>query len=106
MGAILAMLGVFVMGASQSGYMTLTHTMIQMIVPDEVRGRVSGIYSIHIGGTMALVNLFNGALADYISAPVLLMGGGFLFVAMMLMSRQYFALQQIYTRGLPAPAPA
>ena len=106
MGAILAMLGVFVMGASQSGYMTLTHTMIQMIVPDEVRGRVSGIYSIHIGGTMALVNLLNGALADYISAPVLLMGGGFLFVVMMLMSRQYLALQQIYTRGLPAPAAA
>lgn len=106
MGAMLAMLGVFVMGASQSGYMTLTHTMIQMIAPDEVRGRIGGIYSIHIGGTMALVNLFNGTLADYISPPILLIVGGFLFVVMMLMSWQYLALRQIYTRGLPAPVPA
>ena len=71
------------MGASQSGYMTLTHTMIQTIVPDWVRGRIGGIYSIHIGGTMALVNLLNGALADSISAPLLLILGGIAFVVMM-----------------------
>ena len=104
-GAGLAMLGVFVMGASQSGYMTLTQTMIQTIVPDWVRGRIGGIYSIHIGGTMALVNLLNGALADSISAPLLLVAGGFLFVVMMLMSWQLLTLRHIYTRGLQTPVP-
>ncbi len=106
LGVFLALIGVFAMGASQSGYMTLTHTMIQTIAPDAVRGRIGGIYSIHIGGTMALVNLFNGALADYISAPVLLIGGGVLFVAMMFWSWQYISLRQIYTQGLQVEAPA
>ncbi len=105
-GAGLAMIGVFVMGASQSGYMTLTHAMIQSIAPDWVRGRIGGIYSIHIGGTMALVNLSNGALADSIGAPVLLSLGGVVFVVMMLMSWQYLTLRHIYTRGLHVPAPA
>ena len=106
MGAVLALLGVFVMGASQSGYMTLTHTMIQIMAPDEVRGRIGGIYSIHIGGTMAVVNLINGALADWISAPLLLVLGGFAFVVMMLVSWQHLTLRQIYTEGLPAHAAA
>jgi MFS family permease len=106
MGAVLALLGVFVMGASQSGYMTLTHTMIQTIAPDEVRGRIGGIYSIHIGGTMAVVNLLNGALADWISAPLLLVLGGFAFVVMMVVSWQHLTLRQIYTEGLPAHASA
>jgi MFS family permease len=106
LGASLALIGVFAMGVSQSGYMTLTHTMIQTIAPDSVRGRIGGIYSIHIGGTMALVNLINGALADSISAPVLLIVGGFAFVVMMLVSLQHIPLRQIYTRGLQTTAPA
>lgn len=105
MGASLAMIGVFAMGASHSGYMTLTHTMIQTIVPDSVRGRIGGVYSLHIGGTMALVNLSNGALADSISAPVLLIVGGVAFVAMMLVSLQHGILRQIYTQGLRVEAP-
>ncbi len=106
MGVGLAMIGVFAMGVSQSGYMTLTHTMIQTIAPDWVRGRIGGIYSIHIGGTMALVNLLNGALADWISASVLLIVGGVLFVAIMLLSWQHLTLNDIYTRGLQAQVSA
>ena len=104
MGVSMSMIGVFFMGASHSGYMTLTHTMIQATVPDWVRGRIGGIYSIHIGGTMALVNLFNGALADSIGAPLLLTIGGVSFVVMMLMSWQHVTLHQVYTRGLQARA--
>ena len=33
--------------------MTLTHTIIQSVVPDGVRGRVAGIYSMHVGALMA-----------------------------------------------------
>jgi MFS family permease len=105
-GASLAMIGVFVMGASQSGYMTLTHTMIQTIAPDWVRGRIGGVYSIHIGGTMASVNLLNGALADSISAPLLLIVGGLAFVVMMLLSWQHITLRQLYTEGLQPEAAA
>ncbi len=106
LGVFLAMTGVFAMGASQAGYMTLTHTMIQTIAPDAVRGRIGGIYSIHIGGTMALINLVNGQLADYISAPILLIGGGGVFVLMMFWSWQYISLRQIYTGSWQAAATA
>lgn len=101
-----AMIGVFAMGVSQAGYMTLTHTMIQILAPDWVRGRIGGIYSIHIGGTMAVVNLLNGALADRLGAPVLLIAGGVLFVCIMLLSWQYLTLRYIYTSGLQVQAPA
>lgn len=88
------------MGASQAGFMTITHTMIQSIVPDGIRGRVAGIYSMHIGGMMASVNLINGGLADYVNAPVLLAVGGVMFIVIMFLSLQRVTIRQIYARGL------
>ena len=52
----IALLGAFAMGATQAGFMTLTHSMIQTIIPDGVRGRVGSVYSVHVGGMMALSN--------------------------------------------------
>ena len=102
----MALVGAVLMGVSQAAFMTLTHTMIQSIVSDNVRGRVGGIYSVHIGGMMATANLFNAALADRLNAPVLLIGGGLTFIAVMLISWQYRSLRNIYRRGLPQEAPA
>lgn len=98
----LAMVGAFGMGVSQAGFMTLTHTTIQQIIPDGVRGRIGGIYNIHVGGTMAVINLGNGWLADMINAPLLLVIGGALFVGVMLLSWSIVSLKEIYTEGLPA----
>jgi MFS family permease len=88
------------MGATQAGFMTLTHTMIQTIVPDGIRGRVAGIYSMHVGGMMASVNLVNGVLADQVSASMLLWVGGVAFIVVMLLSWQSGIFRQIYTQGL------
>jgi len=88
------------MGASQAGFMTITHTMIQSIVPDGIRGRVAGIYSMHVGGMMASVNLINGGLADYINAPVLLAVGGVMFIVVMFLSFQRVTIRHIYSKGL------
>ena len=97
----MALLGAAAMGATQAGFMTLTHTMIQTIVPDGVRGRVGGVYSVHIGGMMATTNLLNGGLADVVDpAALLLLGGGLLFIAIMLVSWQLLPLRQIYTGRL------
>ena len=101
-----ALVGAALMGVSQAAFMTLTHTMIQSIVSDSVRGRVAGIYSVHIGGMMATANLFNGAMADRVNAPVLLIGGGLAFIAVMLISWQYQSLRNIYRSGLTHEAPA
>ena len=78
--AVLAAVGV---GASQSTFMALTNTNIQIIVPDRLRGRVSSLYSLHTGGSMAFANLGYGFLADGFSAPPILFVTGVLFVVIM-----------------------
>ena len=112
----LALIGAFFMGLGQAAFMTLTHTMIQSVVPDGIRGRVAGIYSVHIGGIMASANLFNARFVDYISidaiaaslnidsrvayffnsASLLLIGGGLLFLGVVVLSWWYSSTRQIY----------
>ena len=95
-----AVLAAAAMGAAQAGFMTLTHTMIQAITPDGIRGRVAGVYSVHIGGIMATANLVNGGMADIVNAPILLLLGGASFVVIMSISWQRETLRSIYTNGL------
>ena len=102
----MALAGAAAMGATQAGFMTLTHTMIQTIVPDGVRGRVGAIYSVHIGGMMAVANLSNGVLADHIDAPLVLGVGGVAFIVVMFATWNMGVFRRLYTGGLPAqPAP-
>lgn len=96
----IALLGAFTMGATQAGFMTLTHSMIQTIIPDGVRGRVGSVYSVHVGGMMALSNLVNGSLADVVQASIILIVGGLLFLNVMVLSWWRTTLRQIYTSGL------
>ena len=103
-GMPMALVGAAAMGAAQGAFMTLTHTMIQSMIPDGIRGRIGAVYSVHIGGMMASANLINGGLADVIDAPVLLAVGGVGFVLVMFASWQLISLRHIYTRGLTAAA--
>ncbi len=92
------------MGAAQAGFMTLTHTMIQSVTDDSVRGRVGSVYSIHIGGMMATANLANGVLADVpffagipvIGATVVLLAGGAAFILVMMASWRALTVRSIY----------
>ena len=88
------------LGVSSAAFMTLTHTMIQTIVPDGVRGRVGAIYSVHIGGMMASFNLLNGVLADYVGAPLILMVTGFAFALIVVASWQFVTMRVIYRGGV------
>ena len=111
----MAIFAAVLMGASQAGYMTLTHTMIQAITEDGVRGRVGAVYSIHIGGIMASMNLANGALADlsilefklwgglktFLSVDTMLSIGGLLFIVAVGLSWLIYTLRSIYQTGLP-----
>ena len=94
-----AFAGSVFMGFSQAGFMTITHTMIQAIVPDAIRGRVGAIYSVHVGGMMAVANLFNGGMADYFEASLLLAIGGVIFVAVMIGSLYFGVFRQLYLIG-------
>ena len=94
------------LGVSSAAFMTLTHTMIQTIVPDGVRGRVGAIYSVHIGGMMASFNLLNGVLADYVGAPLILMVTGLAFALIVLISWQFVTMRVIYRGGVARLAQA
>ena len=104
----LAMLSVAAMGASQAGFMTLSHGVLQMIAPDAIRGRLMGVYSWHIQGFMASFNLINGAVASIqgMTAPIVLGTGGIGFVFVMAGSFIRVPLRHLYARGVPEEARA
>ena len=104
----LAMLSIAAMGASQSGFMTLSHAMLQAIAPDAIRGRLMGVYSWHVQGFMASFNLINGTVASIqgMTAPIVLGAGGIGFIFVMAGSLMRVPLRHLYARGVPAEARA
>jgi MFS family permease len=58
----------FCMGAVNSVYMTTVNTVLQSLVPDDLRGRVMGIYTL-TWSLMPLGGFASGALADRFSDP-------------------------------------
>ena len=75
----LSMIAAVLMGLGTSGFMTITHTVIHSVVPDEIRGRVASVYSMHVGGSMAFANLLYGALADHWQAGMIMAVSGAAF---------------------------
>ena len=111
----LATTAAIIIGLSQSGFMTLTHTMIQSVTDDGVRGRVGAVYSVHIGGIMALMNLVNGRMSDIsipdinifgqiislLAADYMLILGGILFIVLVFASWFIKTFRNIYQYGMP-----
>ena len=103
----LSLAATVVMGMNQGGFMTISHTIIQSIVDDSVRGRVSGVYSFHVGGSMALANAANAGLVDvaFLNAPLIMSAGGLLFMIAIAISLGISPLRGIYFYR-PAAQPA
>ena len=100
----LSILAAAAMGANQAGFMTISHTIIQSLVDDNVRGRVSGVYSVHVGGSMAVTNFINAYFADLFSASAVMAVGGALFIIVITISVGSGVLRRIYFPKL-APTP-
>lgn len=75
----MAFIATLVMGATESIFMALTSTYVQLVTPDRLRGRVTSLYILHAGGIMAFANLGYGYLADLYNAPNVLIVTGILF---------------------------
>jgi predicted MFS family arabinose efflux permease len=56
----------------------LLMSLVQLNVPNEMRGRVMSIYMVAFRGGMPLGSLFGGWLASLVSAPAVLMLNGIL----------------------------
>ncbi|MEC8909856.1 MAG: MFS transporter, partial [Chloroflexota bacterium] len=93
---ILSIAATVSMGINQAGFMTISHTIIQSLTEDHVRGRVAGVYSVHVGGSMAIANMANAAIADIFSASAVLVVGGLIFVGIVVVSLGSASLRELY----------
>lgn len=98
--------GTAAMGASQAGFMAIASAMMQSLAPDEMRGRLTGLNQINVGGTMALVNLVNGFLADIVGAPVIFTVLGLAFATVMAVSLLATTARDFYGGAIPLTAKA
>jgi len=57
--------------------MACSNTLIQVMVPDALRGRVMAVYSMMFMGMAPIGALFGGALADRLGVQVTVAIGGF-----------------------------
>ncbi|WP_218082073.1 MFS transporter [Anthocerotibacter panamensis] len=65
------------MGASIVGQVTIVNTLLQSMVPDQLRGRVLSMFSLAFMGVLPLGNLLSGFVAEYIGvALTLALGAG------------------------------
>jgi predicted MFS family arabinose efflux permease len=80
----LAMLTLFGMGAFQITFLTTTNTMLQLMVPDALRGRVMAIYAIDHGLAPAGAMLA-GVEAHFLGAPTTVAVAGALVMLLALL---------------------
>ncbi len=71
------------MGAASSLYMITINTVLQTAVPDQLRGRVMGVYSL-TWSLMPLGGMQAGTIANFFGAPLAVTMGGSLVVLMAL----------------------
>jgi MFS family permease len=75
---------------------SLANSIVQLIVPNRMRGRVMSIYMVSFRGGMPLGSLTAGALANIYSAPsVLAVDGALLMVVGVIVLATYKKLRAI-----------
>jgi len=100
MNSLLALAAIFVVGAMTTCFMTLANTMMQEVVPDHLRGRISGLFLMSASGVMSFGNLGAGFLAArYGSAPVLGLPALLFILLLLVISGVRPALRHLYRRG-------
>lgn len=68
------------LGIASNSYMAMNNTLVMLAIPDELRGRVMGVYMM-TWGFMPLGVLPIGILGDLIGVPIVLAAGGLIMVA-------------------------
>jgi MFS family permease len=86
----------FLTGATLLMTFSMTASLVQLIVPDRLRGRVMSIYMVAFRGGMPLGSLAAGYVASFTSAPAVLAVNGVLIVGVAL----YFLVRSHGVREL------
>ncbi len=69
------------LGVTSQFYMTLISAILQLRLPDELRGRVMGIYGL-VWDLMPVGGLIAGGIAEIAGAPIAVGFGGFMVAAL------------------------
>jgi hypothetical protein len=80
----------FLNGVSMIGVFSMVNSLVQLIVTNQMRGRVMSVYNFAFRGGMPMGNLVTGWLVPMFTAPVVLAGNGLLLVAVAV----YFLIAQ------------
>jgi MFS family permease len=77
----LSLLVLPICGAGFMVSLAATNTIVQTIVPEELRGRVMAFYAMSFLGTAPIGSLIAGSVAERLGAPATIMAGGICCVA-------------------------
>ena len=80
----LSMLALLLIGMFQVQFYSTTNTLIQVLVPARLRGRVLSLYTLTSIGLIPVANLVGGALAETVGVETVLAAGGILTVSIAL----------------------
>ena len=98
--AVAALIGLALAGGSQAAFMSLSEALLLEKVPDRLRGRAMGVYTMNNSGMMAVFALVNGYFADlwHVQGMFLVLGLTFVLftIVTFALSRR---LRRIYTSG-------
>jgi predicted MFS family arabinose efflux permease len=79
---VLSCVLLFVAGAALVAVFAMISSLVQLIAPDEMRGRVMSVYNVAFRGGMPIGSLISGELIATSSVPVVLAGNGLLLAAL------------------------
>lgn len=73
---VISLVALAILGAAQVAYYATTNTLLQVLVPARLRGRVMSLYILTSWGAIPLGNVMAGWVAEAYGAPLALAGGG------------------------------
>jgi len=102
----LSLLALAVLGACQVVYYATTNTLLQVLVPGRLRGRVLSLYILTSWGAIPIGNLAVGVVAERLGAPVALAAGGLVTLACALATVVFYRPLRVVRADAPRPASA
>lgn len=76
----LSLAALFVLGAADNISVVVRHTLLQVLTPDSMRGRVSAVNSVFIGTSNEIGELESGTLAQFLGPVITVAAGGILTI--------------------------
>lgn len=69
-----------VLGAADNVSVVVRHTLVQLLTPDEMRGRVNAVNSVFIGTSNEIGEVESGLAAQFLTPVIAVAGGGFITI--------------------------